>query len=159
MKQFRRGSGRRNQSDGAGKAMRSAAPKPRKRGIPGKKEFGDEALRPYIDLKQITENPPVPGLNEYLCLLGKIREENAPLREGAYRELLLTNRQYAFARILGDEAVITAVNNDDKEAELWIPFPFPTETLLDLTDGTQVPAEGGKLHITLEAGGSRILRI
>ena len=125
----------------------------------GRKEDGDEALRPCIDLRQISQEPPVPGLNEYLCLLGKIREENAALREGQYRELLLTNRQYAFARILGNEAVITAVNNDDREADVWIPLPMAADTLTDLTDGTHVPAEGGKLHIQIPAGGSRLLRL
>lgn len=128
-------------------------------GIRGRKEDGDEALRPCIDLRQISQEPPVPGLNEYLCLLGKIREENAALREGQYRELLLTNRQYAFARILGNEAVITAVNNDDREADVWIPLPMAADTLTDLTDGTHVPAEGGKLHIQIPAGGSRLLRL
>lgn len=79
----------------------------------GRKEGAcDDGLRPHLVLSEMEANPPIPELKGLLCKLGAIRQANPALTDGVYRELLLTNRQYAFARILGNEAVITAVNND-----------------------------------------------
>ena len=93
-------------------------------GIEGRKDMGgDPALRPALDLKQMEENPPVPWLPEYLAFLARCRREHPVLAEGRYRELSLTTRQYAFARLWDGEAVIIAVNNDENEA--WIQVPLP----------------------------------
>lgn len=127
-------------------------------GVEGYKEHGDEALRPTLDLQEMKKNPPVPGLCEYITFLGKCREEQAPLREGAYRELLLTNRQYAFARILGQEAVITAANNDANPADLWIRLPFGG-VLTDLATGEEVPMENGQLHVTVNGDDARLFSL
>lgn len=128
-------------------------------GIEGEKRNGDDALRPAVDLKQISEHAPVPGLEEYLEKLGRIRTENEAVGLGRYRELLLTNRQYAFARILDQTAVITAVNNDENPADLWIPLPMEAQRITDLLAGEEVQPEGGKLHVSLEACGCGLYRI
>lgn len=60
-------------------------------------------------------------LTEHIRMLGRLKKELSPLSEGKYRELLLTNRQYAFARIQDDKAVIVAVNNDENPAHVSIP--------------------------------------
>ncbi len=122
-------------------------------GIRGRKEDGDQALRPAIDLDQISQDPPIPGLVEYITFLGKCRREHEALRTGRYRELLLTNRQYAFARILGNEAVITALNNDGNEAVLSIPMPERPMTMTNLVTGEEIPVPEGNLSVTLPAGG------
>ena len=49
--------------------------------------------------------------------------------------LLLTNRQYAFARFTEDQGLLTAVNNDEQEAEMYIPVPFSDKTYVDLETG------------------------
>ena len=125
-------------------------------GIEGRKEDGDRALRPRIDLEQISSRPPVPGLEEYLEKLGQIRSEHPEIGLGRYRELLLTNRQYAFARILGDRAVITAVNNDPAAVSVRIRLPFACEKITDLLTGKSVKQENGQMEVTLEADGSGI---
>ncbi len=119
-------------------------------GIRGRKEDGDAALRPAIDLAQISQDPPAPGLCEYITYLGKLREQQPALREGSYRELSLTNRQYAFARILGGEAVICAVNNDENEAQMWVRLPFGGQ-VTDLADGSEIRAENGQIGIAVPA--------
>lgn len=125
-------------------------------GISGRKEDGDPALRPAVDLDEIRNNPPVPGLEEYLAFLGGCRIKYPVLAGGRYRELLLTNRQYAFARLNEREAVVTAVNNDEREAELWIRLPLEGKTVTDLETGERVEPEYGQLHITLPADGCRL---
>ena len=79
--------------------------------------------------------------------------------EGRYRELLLTNRQYAFARIGQGEAVLVGVNNDEKEAELLIPLPIGAERLWDLETGEERKEEGGKIRVTLPPGGSILIGV
>ena len=81
------------------------------------------------------------------------------IAEGKYRELLLTNRQYAFARITDNKAVIVAVNNDENPAELYVPIPVAAEKITDLESGQAVNAENGKVKIHLEAGGSALLKV
>ena len=125
-------------------------------GIRGRKEDGDQALRPAVNLEEISAAPPVPGLCEYITFLGKCRREYACLREGRYRELLLTNRQYAFARMNETEAVITAVNNDDKEAQMYIPMPVRPAVITDLISGSEIAVPEGNLAVTLKADGSAL---
>ncbi len=125
-------------------------------GIEGRKEQGDPALRPRLDLDEISSRPPVPGLEEYLEQLGQIRSENPEIGLGCYRELLLTNRQYAFARILGGRAVITAVNNDPAPASMTIRLPFACAKITDLLTGASMEQENGQLAVTLEGDGSGI---
>ena len=121
-------------------------------GVEGKKEFGDAALRPALDLLKMQQDPPVPGLCEFLSFLGQCRMQYECLQSGVYRELLLTNRQYAFARILGEEAVITAVNNDETEADLWIPLPGANRSVKNIGTGETLQPENGRLHIYLAPG-------
>lgn len=128
-------------------------------GIQGRKEEGDPTLRPAVDLEEIRKKPPVPGLEEFISFLGKCRKDYPVLAEGRYRELALTNRQYAFARMKENEAVVTAVNNDEKDAELWIRLPLSGGSITDLETGETLEAEGGQLHITVPGDGSRLFHI
>src|SRR5699024_10792331 len=74
-------------------------------GIEGRKQGpNDDPLRPQINLDEIKRQNPNEKLTQWIAALGKIRKENTELSRGAYRELLLTNRQYAFARILDGRA-------------------------------------------------------
>lgn len=127
-------------------------------GIEGRKaDGGDPALRPCLDLEEMEKNPPLPWLPDYLKFLGKCRKEYPVIGEGRYRELLLTNRQYAFGRIGQEEAVIVAVNNDEQEAHLQIPLPMQAACLVDLETGKELKTENGKISITIEAGGSCLM--
>lgn len=128
-------------------------------GIQGRKEDGDPALRPAIDLEEMQKNPPVPGLEEFLCFLGRCRREYPVLAEGRYRELVLTNRQYAFARLQDNEAVVVAVNNDENDAQMWIRLPVAGESITDLESGAALEAENGQLSVTVPGDGCRIISV
>ncbi len=127
-------------------------------GVEGAKEQGDAALRPSLSLEELQKKPPVPGLAEWIAFLGNCRKEYPVLAEGCYRELLLTNRQYAFARMNEYQAVITAVNNDEGEAELWIRLPREGN-LTDLETRETIEPESGQLHMTVPAGGCRLIGV
>ena len=126
-------------------------------GVEGKKEWGgDQHLRPALDLEKLSAEPPVPELPELIRRLARVHAEERALTDGAYRELLLTNRQYAFARILGDEAVITAVNNDDTEARFEIPCPVPGTEAVEVFTEKALKTENGKIIWEMPAYGSAI---
>ena len=49
-----------------------------------------------------------------------MRLNNQWVGEAGYRELLLTNRQYAFLREYGDKRLVAIVNNDDNNADIHL---------------------------------------
>ena len=126
-------------------------------GIEGRKQGGnDDPMRPKLDVEECIRNNAHPELTEHITKLGVLRKNNEVLADGVYRELLLTNRQYAFARILGDRAAVTAVNNDDNAADLWIPMPVGAETVRDAFTGESFAPEGGRIHVTVKPGGGKV---
>ena len=127
-------------------------------GIEGRKaDGGDPALRPHLVLEEMEQHPNVPGLAEYLAFLGMCRKEYPVLAEGAYRELMLTNRQYAFARIKDQDAIIIAVNNDENPAELYVPVPLQADEFVNLESKEVLRVENGRIRVQLPAGGSALL--
>ena len=127
-------------------------------GIQGRKEGGnDDPLRPAVELETALKDVRDPELLEWVKTLGRIHKEQKALSDGVYQELLLTNRQYAFARILGEEGVVVAVNNDDKEAELHVRVPKSGKTYESLLDQSVFQEENGMLHIILQPNESQIL--
>lgn len=117
-------------------------------GIEGRKEGGnDDPLRPKIVLEEMQDTP----LTEHIRVLGKLHKENPELSQGRYRELVLTNRQYAFARILDNQAVITAVNNDENPAYLSIPLPLEAQTCKNAVTGEEIEARDGRIQLELGA--------
>lgn len=129
-------------------------------GIDGHKEGGnDDSLRPALRVQECLKNNRHPKLLEQIRKLGELRKENEVLTDGEYRELFLTNRQYAFARIKENKAVIVAVNNDEKPADISVSIPIAAETLTDYFDGTEIIMENGRLLVHLEASGTKIYKI
>lgn len=127
-------------------------------GIDGRKSNGgDPALRPYLNPEQMNENPPMPDVKAYLKFLGKCREEHPVIGTGRYRELMLTNRQYAFARIGEQESAVVMVNNDENEAWMSVPLPFAVQCMVDLETGEEVYQENGRISAQLSAGGSKLV--
>lgn len=124
-------------------------------GIEGRKEgANDDPLRPRVDEKMLEEVKDSPVL-EWVKKLGQLHKKfSSCLAEGRYRELLLTNRQYAFARFTEKDGLLTAVNNDEKEAELFIPVPFQGRTYVNLETGEEEIVENGKIHVSIKAAGS-----
>ena len=98
-------------------------------------------MRPCIPAEKI------PQLNceltDFISRLGKIHEENEELHNGKYQELLLTNRQYAYARWGNNSLIITALNNDDDETG----------------EDKVLPVQNGRLEIKLKGNWGAVLKI
>ncbi len=129
-------------------------------GVSGRKEnHCDDGLRPRLVLADCEANPPEKGLAEWISFLGKAREEYPVIGEGAYRELLLTNWQYAFARISGQEGMVTAVNNDEEQAELIIPMPFGVQSAVDIKSGETLAVRDNRLMAAVGPGEGKLIHI
>lgn len=125
-------------------------------GIEGKKEkFSDASLRPTLDLENyknaVTENP----CTALIAALGKIRQATPGLSYGSYNELMLTNRQYAFARDLNNVRVIVTVNNDDNAAGMNLPVGN-TAAYIGALSGKRAEVQGGRINVTIPANSGEI---
>lgn len=74
------------------------------------------------------------GMTYLHCLLGRAMQQFPELSFGNYQELLVTENQFAFGRILRKTAMITAVNNDEAPVHLEIPLPIPAKKAADVLD-------------------------
>lgn len=136
-------------------------------------EWGTEGKRTSTcddDLRTCIPAEKIPELNceltDFISRLGKIHEENEELHTGKYQELLLTNRQYAYARWGNNSLIITALNNDDNEATLNIPVPIQAQTAVDLLNSDNetcennvLPVQNGRLEIKLKGNWGAVLKI
>lgn len=125
-------------------------------GIEGaRSDTSDEVVRPKLnlsDFKGAQKNNPLTVL---ITTLGKVRKEQPALSYGEYRQLYLTNEQYAFARITDTDAVIVAVNNSDNPATVSVDglgrpgykdeFTGDTFNLNDWQVTFEIPAHGARL--------------
>lgn len=125
-------------------------------GIEGKKErSSDDSLRPCLKLEDyrdaLTENP----CTNLISRLGEIRSRVPALSYGDYRELTLTNRQYAFSRNMDGQSAIITVNNDDSDFVMTVPAPDAGEYIGTLS-GERVSASNGTIAVNVRANSGEI---
>lgn len=103
-------------------------------GIEGRKEKNgsDDAIRPALKLSDYASAYETNPLTSLICKLGRVHQQFPELTEGRYQQLHLTNRQFAYGRILDNSAVIVASNNDDNPTEMWIRMPIGANKAVDL---------------------------
>ena len=125
-------------------------------GIEGKKEqFSDASLRPALSLSNyntaVTENP----CTRLLATLGCIRQTTPALSYGDYKELLLTNRQYAFSRNHNGTTVLITVNNDDSDYVMTLPCGSCSRYTGTLS-GETVAVTDGRITVSVKANSGDI---
>ena len=125
-------------------------------GIEGKKErTSDDSLRPALNLADYADAVEKNPCTALVAALGKIRQNTPALNYGSYAELMLTNRQYAFARDLNGVRVIVTVNNDDNAASMSLAAGNAAEYIGTLT-GEKVAVENGRIHVTVAGNSGNI---
>ena len=124
--------------------------------IEGRKEWGSDAsLRPELNLDDYRDAVRTNPITREIAALGRIRQSVKALSYGAYKELLLTNRQYAFAREWNGENVLVTVNNDDNDFIMTISAEGGERFVGGLA-GTSVTAQNGQLTVTIKANSGEI---
>ena len=125
-------------------------------GIEGRKErTSDDSLRPALDLADYADAVEKNPCTALVAALGKVRQNTPALSYGSYAELMLTNRQYAFARDLDGIRVIVTVNNDDNPASMNLAAGNATEYIGTLT-GEKVTVENGHIDVTIAGNSGNI---
>ena len=125
-------------------------------GIEGRKEWGSDAsLRPELNLDDYRDAVRTNPITREIAALGRIRQSVKALSYGAYKELLLTNRQYAFAREWNGENVLVTVNNDDNDFTMTISAEGGEHFIGGLA-GTSVTAQNGQITVTIKANSGEI---
>ncbi|MCQ2465536.1 MAG: alpha-amylase family glycosyl hydrolase [Oscillospiraceae bacterium] len=117
-------------------------------GIEGKKEkFSDDSLRPALALSDFADSYENNSCTKVISALGRIRANTPALSYGDYRELRLTNRQYAFSRVWNGTQVIVAVNNDENQASVTVSADHSEYT--GMLSGRKISAGGGSLTVDI----------
>lgn len=120
-------------------------------GIEGKKTYGTDApLRPCLHLEDFSDALTTNPWTKLIAALGRIRRDTPALSYGDYQEVVLTNRQYAFARNLNGQSVLVAVNNDEKPA--WVNMPAGNVSVYKgALSGRVLRSENGRVAVELGA--------
>ena len=125
-------------------------------GIEGQKQQGsDDSLRPAISYEQYIDAIKKNDLASLISRLGKIRTETKALSYGDYKEMLLTNGQYAFARNYNGQSVLVTVNNSDNDFLMKLPAQS-TEEYLGGIFGEKVSVIDGCISVNVKANSGEI---
>lgn len=110
--------------------------------IDGRKEkWSDASLRPALNLSDFKDAVKTNPATELISALGHARQKSKALAYGDYRELLLTNRQYAFSRNFEGESAVVTVNNDDSDFTMTVAVEN-SGTYVGVLSGEKVSANG-----------------
>lgn len=125
-------------------------------GIEGKKEqFSDASLRPALALEDFKDAVKTNSFTGLIAALGRARQQSKALSYGDYRELVLTNRQYAFSRNITDDCAIVTVNNDDNPCTLTVSCGN-VSNFIGALSGQKVSANNGTITVTVDGNSGEI---
>ena len=106
-------------------------------GFKARKEDGDPALRPCFDITEWN------GLCDWISRLAEAKKHSEALNYGAFRSVLLTNKQCIFERKSEHERVLVAINADGED--FMAHFDAGCGTAVDLITGEKHDFGGGSL--------------
>lgn len=125
-------------------------------GIEGRKEYGsDDSLRPALNIEDYKDSVKTNPCTALIAALGKVRQAVPALSYGSYDELMLTNRQFAYARDLDGTRVIVSVNNDDAPAGMHL-AAGNCAAYVGTLSGEKVSVQDGHINITQPANSGEI---
>lgn len=124
--------------------------------IDGKKEkFSDASLRPALDINDYKDAIENNLATKLIAALGQVRQQTGALSYGDYRELLLTNRQYAFSRNHNGQSVVVTVNNDDSDYVMTLPAGN-AGVYIGTLSGQKVSVTNGNICVNVKANSGDI---
>jgi glycosidase len=83
----------------------------------------DWSLRPELNVSDLKKNSGQSSLREAIMKIGSIRKNIQALRCGSYRQLLVGNCYFAFAREAGGQKAIVCVNSSGRALDINITIP------------------------------------
>jgi glycosidase len=137
-------------------AMRGGADPDNRRDFPG--GFAGDPQNAFLAASRTSEQQDVFA---HLQRLTRLRAARPELRRGAVRNLLVGEQQWAYARVLGEAAVVVALNNASAPATLEFAVGelglAEGSELEDALSGTRFRVSDARLRVTLGARGAAIL--
>ena len=137
--------------------------------IEGKKENGNDwNLRPCLELSDYKDYYEKNEITNLCMQLGALKKKYEELSEGKYKELYLRNRQFAYGRINGNDAIVVALNNDENMAAFDVPLPVDAnkaEILIkpvsddERYTGVKAEVNGNMLHVELPANMGTVVKL
>lgn len=125
-------------------------------GIEGKKEsYSDDSLRPALNLDDYKDAIDTNQCTKLIAALGTVRQQTKVLSYGDYKELVLTNRQYAFSRNLDGQTAVITVNNDDSDFVMTVPASG-AQIFIGALSGEKVSAANGTIAVNVRANSGEI---
>ena len=131
-------------------------------GLEGKRTpHNDSALRPQLDLGQMTGNTAQTRLADHITRLASLRKSLTALRYGAYRQLYVSHEQLAFARCTDSEYVVVMLNAADSPIQMDVPIPANFTSAVDMLNlDERFTVQNGRLRVeTVHPHWGRILRL
>jgi cyclomaltodextrinase len=131
-------------------------------GIEGKRHNGDDrALRPQLDLGWLSQSGRHRDLAKAIARLAQVRRGSAALQHGSYRQLFVGHEQLAFARQVGEECVIVAVNaaGEAVPLELDVPVDRGSQLVDLLNEGERFDVRGRRARIELYPCWARVMAV
>lgn len=120
-------------------------------GIEGRKARGTDApLRPVLQLDSFREN----SLGTFIGALCRIRKHTKVLSYGDYKQLHLTNTQYAFSRSSGQWDAVVTVNNEDRATTMHL--QVKGSRYVGALSGVKAEAQNGWLHVSVAGNSGEI---
>lgn len=125
-------------------------------GIEGRKEqYSDASLRPEMKYDDYKEQMQTNNFVKLVTKLGNVREQAKALSYGDFKEVMLTNRQYAFLRSYNNETVVVTVNNDDNTAHMTVQAGNCAE-YIGAIYGRKVTVNNGTISVEIPANSGEI---
>ena len=124
--------------------------------IEGRKEaWSDASLRPELHLSDYQDAEKNNPATRLIARLGAVRQQLPALSWGEYRELMLTNRQYAFSRKSGEDFCVVTVNNDDSDYVMTLSVEGGG-SYEGLLSGERVSVVNGQICVNVKANSGDI---
>ncbi len=125
-------------------------------GIEGRKEYGSDAsLRPYLDIKNYADSVDKNAKTKLISRLCYARKISKAFAYGDYKQLMLTNRQYAFSRCYQNQNAVVAVNNDDSDYVMTLECGNCTE-YIGVISGEKVSVVNSHITVNVRANSGDI---
>jgi glycosidase len=128
-------------------------------GLGGVKGADDWPLRPRLTLAGAAQAAPQPELPATIARLAALRHATPALRRGDYTQLHVAHAQLAFARRLGQQLAVVAVNASAAPARLDLRLDLPDGAILAdaLGSGQEMSAQGGRVSVEVPACWAAVL--
>ena len=125
--------------------------------IEGDRKITDLNLRPELSLDDFKDNAEAQQMLKTICNLSKMRNEIPVLTNGKYKEILVRNKQFVYARTFDNKWAIIILNLDDCPCDIEFSLPISNGVKFKIYNDDTIINYSGKIKLNINAFSSLIL--